>query len=502
MKKLFLSLLLLPLCAHAQTNPELDSLDAYYQRTFEAFNLPGMSVAIVKDGKIIFSKGYGYRDVANQQPVTGNTLFNIASCTKAFGAASIGLLAQEGKLSWDDKIIDHIPEFRLEDPWITANLTLRDMLSHRTSLGTFYGDLLWYGTERTEDDIVARMRELPITREFRSQFGYQNNMYMLAGMVTERTSGMPWSDFVQQRFLKPLQMNETRTGTAGVAANQELALPYIHGEAYPGTFMKPNPAASFFSSTNDLAHWMIALMDSGRYEGNTILQQPSIDNVWAQHTVLPVSPFAKQLGIHFKGYGLGWFLWDYHGRKVVDHGGGMPGYISKVAMVPEEDLGVVILTNDMSSVPTCLMYYTLDMFLAGKPQINWQEQFHTWKVQGEMAEKKAESDHAEARVAKTKPSVKLDAFTGTYRDQMYGDASIALEGKSLVLKLLPAEAKFTAEMEHWHYDTFRIQLADSFITPGYVNFEFDSDHNVTGFTIDLPHPDFHFFNLHFTRVKE
>lgn len=501
MKRLLLLLLLLPGLAFAQIDPNLDSLNAYYQQTVTDFELPGMSIAIVKDGKIVFSKGYGMRDVANNKPVTGNTLFNIASCTKAFGAASIGLLAQEGKLSWDDKVVDHLPNFQLEDPWITSELSLRDMLSHRTSLGTFYGDLLWYGTERTEEDIMHRMRYLPITQNFRSEFGYQNNMYMMAGMIVEKVTGQPWAEFVTERFLKPMKMEQTRTGTAGITSNQELALPYTAGKLYPGTHMVPNPAASFFSSTNDLANWMMTLMDSGRYSGQQVLKQPTIDNLWSQHTVIPVSNFSKKIGMHFRGYGLGWFMWDIHGKKVVEHGGGMPGYISKVAMVPEENLGIVILTNDLTSVPSSLLYYTLDAFLAGKNERDWSNIFYNFKVAGEAQEAKTEADHQAARAKKTSPSLDLADFAGTYRDKMYGDASITLDGKELLLKLLPAEAKFTATMEHWHYDTFRIQLKDAFITPGFVNFTFDSAHKVDGFTIDLPHPDFHFFNLDFKRVK-
>jgi len=502
MKKLIPFILLafigLSTSGYAQKKLNAKKLDKEIQQAFTDFELNGLSVLILQDYKVIFNKSYGTRDLNN--PVSSNSLYNIASVTKAFTGASMAKLVNEGKIKWDDLVIDYLPDFKLADPYITTHLTIADLLSHRSGLGTFYGDLLWYETNRSNADIIHRMRYLPVTNRFRDQFGYQNDMYIVAGEILEKVTGQSWEDYVQENILTPLQMNNTRTSGNKLNANQELAHPIINHKAVDITMKKPHAAASFFSSTNDLSHWAQTLLNHGIYQGDTILKPQVVSDMFTARTLTPIAGLKKMAGAHFSNYALGWSVWDYHGTRVVEHAGGMPGYISQLTLLPEKNIAIIILTNTLSSFPTGLEYHILSQLMADD-STDWLAFFKKLKDRGE-ARDKAELEKREAsRIEGTSPRLKLEDYTGTYEDKMYGKAEITLENGKLHLVFVPAKHIFYSDMEHWDFDTFKVKFADEFLPAGYVSFNFDSWNKITGFKIDLKSNDFHFFNLDFKKIK-
>lgn len=489
-----------PVQAQSQTLPDLNELDRYIEKAVEDFNLTGLTIAIVRDTSIIFKGAYGLKDADKNIKMDTGALFNIASCSKAFTGACMAALVHDKKIKWDDKVIDYIPDFQLKDPYITRKLNMVDILSHRTGLGTFYGDLLWYETDYSDQEIIKRMRHLPITNDFRSQYGYQNNMFIIAGEIHRLVTGQTWSDFVYKRIFQPLGMSESRTCKTDLRPGQNLAYPHIKGEKIVPSFVRPHPAASIFSNVEELSAWMIMLNNQGKYRGKKVFSPEVVRQLFTSRTLLRTSMFMQMNGSNFYTYGLGWFMFDHYGKKVVEHGGGMPGYISKVTLVPEEKLGIAILTNDMTGLPTALRYKILDFFFSDR-DTDWAEQFLVYKKQAEDREQSKVEEAEKSRIKGTSPSLDLEQYTGMYEDVMYGPAEIVLTGGKLHLTLLPAKEMFTSRMDHWQLDTFRVRFRDKFLPDGYIAFSLNSKGKVTGFSVDLPNPDFHFFNLDFKKKK-
>ncbi len=485
---------------YGQKNINYEDLDTYISKEVENFELTGLAVSVVKDGKTVFSKSYGYKNIEKNEPMAVASMFNIASCSKAFTAACLGILVDEGKIKWKDKVADYIPEFRLEDSYAAREMNLIDLLSHRSGLGTFYGDLLWYQTDYSNMDIIKRMRHLPATKDFRSEFGYQNNMYMIAGEIIKKVSGKTWSEFIYEKIFNPLGMTESKTCSRDLTDGQDIAMPHLKRKLQELYLADPGPAFSIYTSVNEISNWMNMLLNNGKWNKTQVIKSRTVNMLFSSQTILPVGGMMKRNGTHFRTYGLGWFLFDYSGKKIVEHDGGMPGYISKVTLVPEEKLGIVLLTNDMNILTGPLRYKILDTFL-NDSQKDWAGEYLQYKKRIEAAEEKQKSDKDASRAKDTRPSLDLAGYTGTYNDKMYGEAKIELINNVLNIVLLPAKEVFTSKMDHWHYDTFRIKFRDEFLPQGFVTFSFNSGGKVTGFKIDLPNPDFHFFNLDFKKNK-
>lgn len=501
MKKLLL-FLLIPFqisISYAQ-NPasDHDSLFNYINHAFQKFQLNGLSVLIVKNDSIVFDENWG--DAGKGQKVESESVYNIASCTKAFTGAAMAKLVNEGLIKWDDKVVDYLPDFKLEDPYITAHLSIEDLLTHRSGLGTFYGDLLWYETDRSNEDIIERMQYLPITNRFRDQFGYQNTTYIVAAEILEKVTGRSWEDYIEQELLLPLKMNNTVTCADELREDQKIAYPMIDGETIGFSMKHPHAAASLFSSTQDLSRWMRMLLNNGVIEGDTILNAAIIEDMMKSRRVKNINGLLQMAGAQFNTYALGWNMFDEQGKKVVEHGGGMPGYISKVCVVPQEKLGIVILTNTLSSAPTALEMYILDAFLKDQTY-DWVKLIADFEKRGKKAEEAEQAERDNSRILNTHPSLELENYVGIYEDQMYGKASITLENGKLHLVFEPSKNLFFSDMEHWHYDTFKVKFADPFLPAGYITFSFDSRRNIEGFKIDLKSNDFHFFNLDFKKVE-
>jgi CubicO group peptidase (beta-lactamase class C family) len=300
-------------------------------------------VAVVKDGETVLAKGYGVRELGAPGPVDEHTLFAIASNTKAFTAAALAILVEEGKLSWDDPVTDHLPYFRLYDPYVSQEMRIRDLLSHRSGLGTFSGDLLWYGTGYSAEEVVRRARFLPPAGPFRASYGYSNLMFIAAGEVISAVSGKPWQDFVEERILGPLEMNRTVTSVSDLPPVDNVATPHKNrmDGIYPLAWYNWDAMAAaggVISSVSDMAEWMKLRLNHGELDGLTLFSEDSSWEMWTIHTPMAMSPGARrsQPTTHFRGYGLGWSLNDYEGRLVASHGGGYDGMFSRVVLVPED----------------------------------------------------------------------------------------------------------------------------------------------------------------------
>lgn len=478
--------------------PNAEEFNTFLQSCYEKFDLPAMSVSVVKDGRVVLNSNFGEKSEKSKTGVPNeNTLYAIASLSKAFTSAAIGMLVDEGKLKWDDKVVEHLPWFALNDPYVTANITIEDLLCHRSGLITFDGDLLWYGSNYTREEAIKRLRERPLTYGFRSEFGYQNLMFMTAGEVIESASGMTWDEFIETRILKPIGMVRTTSSFQKFSTDFNSAKPHLKGkEIFMLSYDNSGATAALNSSTADMSKWIDFWLDNGIVNGDTLLSAQSIKKLWSTHTPLGVGNFDERNGTHFKGYGMGWFLMDYDGKKVIHHGGGLPGYISKVAIIPEDNLGIIALTNDMSSVPSLLMYAVID-WANGKDYTKWMDMFYEFKVGGDQRE----SDNMQERLETKKADPRMLPVTdylGIYEDVMYGKAEVSMGESGLIMSLLPAKELFTGNMEPWNDHAFKFEVNDPFLPFGAANFDVKED-VIKGFTIELPNNDFHFNKLYFKK---
>jgi CubicO group peptidase (beta-lactamase class C family) len=436
------------------------------------WEVPGMAIAVIKDDKVVFAKGYGVRKLGEPTPVDENTLFAIGSSSKAFTAAAIAMLVDEGKIKWDDPAVKHLPGFEMYDPYVTRELKIRDLLSHRSGLER--GDFLWYGSELDRDQILQRVRYLKPTWSLRSTFGYQNLMYLAAGQVASKVTGKSWDEVIEQRIFSPLGMRSSSTSIRDFKVEDNVAAPHasINDKIQPIAWRNIDnigPAGSINSNVVDMAQWVRLQLGQGTFEGKKLINPGSIKEMQMRQTIMRLEGAYSQFypEAHFLTYGLGWFMHDYHGKKVVEHGGAIDGMRAGVAMIPEEKLGVVILTNmNGSLLPLPIMFKVFDAYLGG-PQKDWSSDmlkaFKPLQEQGRAAEKRAEAE----RVMGTSPSLALDKYAGTYRNDLYGEVKITNGGGKLNVSFGPA---FKSELEHWHFDTFRANFAGAVASKVFVTF--------------------------------
>jgi CubicO group peptidase (beta-lactamase class C family) len=456
---------------------DLRAFDAYANQSAKDWGVPGLAVAIVKDDKIVFAKGYGVRTLGRPEPVDEHSLFAVGSTTKAMTAFALALLVEEGKVKWDDPVVKHLPAFQLSDPYMTRQLTVRDLLTHRTGIGN--ADYLWYATPYDWNEIFRRMRYITPASSMRSQYVYQNLMYATAGAVVAAASGMPWDEFVKRRILEPLGMRETLTGMRGLDAQPNVAMPHLDIDDTVRTIRYRNldniaPAGAVNSSVADMAKWIRFQLDSARLGGKRLVAASIFDELFTPQFVVPMAsyyPGAKLAGAHFTAYGLGWFLQDYRGRKVAMHTGSIDGMTAIIGMLPEERMGVIVLANlDHAEVRHALMYRAFDLYLGG-PQRDWSSELK--KVYGaqETRARNAERQRDARRVMGTRPSLALDAYTGTYSDSLYGTAVVRVEDGTLVVDIGPY---FHGVLEHWNYDTFRARWSDPALGRSLLTFTLDA----------------------------
>ncbi len=430
--------MLLLLLAHrllAQPAFVTDSLDRYVTRALADWQIPGLAVAVVKDGKVEWMKGYGVREAGKPDRVDENTLFMIGSNTKAFTATALALLEGEKKLSLDDKVRKWLPAFTLHDTLAARETNLRDLLSHRVGMKTFQGDFMYWTSDMTRREVMSKFGALPPTYGFRSRFGYCNAAFLVAGEVIPAAAGMSWEAFVRERILKPLGMDRTRMLAAELAGEGNLAASHTLVQGKLVKISHPlidnlAPAGSMSSSAREMTHWLRMQLDSGRFEGRQVIPFAALQSTRTAHTIVSSqkSPFFPR---HFNLYGLGWFLQDYDGRQVITHTGGVNGFVTLTALVPEERLGIVVLTNtDANAFYQALYYQRLDAYL-GRPYRDYHQVFLGQSREQEALDK-AKLDADLAQVArKPKPALPLGSYAGSYAHPVYGEITVKREGVGL-----------------------------------------------------------------------
>ncbi|HKO97457.1 MAG TPA: serine hydrolase [Pyrinomonadaceae bacterium] len=520
----FLSLLLIASAARAQaqTTPTPTAppdMDAYVGRVLKEFDVPGISVAIVKDGKVVMTKGYGVRKTGEPTPVNEHTLFGIASNTKAFTAAALAMLVDEGKLAWDDPVTKYLPNFQMYDAYVTRELTIRDLLTHRSGLGLGAGDLMfWPNTTFTREEIMHRIRYLKPASGFRSRYAYDNVLYLVAGQIVPVVTGKSWDDFIKERIFEPLEMTESNVTIKALKPGMNVVSPHteIENRVTPIPFNDLDngaPAGAINSNAVDMAKWVVVQLDRGLVRASKdgkqrLFSERQSRAMWAVTTPLTVNDPPAELAAlkaNYAGYGLGWSLGDYRGRKTVSHTGGLAGMVSRVMLIPEINAGVVVLTNqEQGGAFNSVALHVMDYYL-NAPETDWTKAFRTVAERGVAQAKATEQAQRLTRNDNSKPSLPLDKYAGKYRDVWYGDVSIALEEGKPVLRLAKTPG-MVGDLEHWQYDTFIARWRDrSLHADAYVYFALKPDGSIDNMKMLAVSPltdfSFDFHDLYFLPVK-
>jgi CubicO group peptidase (beta-lactamase class C family) len=479
----------------------LEKLDKFYEQTQQEWNVPGMSVAIVRDGKIIFSKGYGVKEVGKSEKPDGNTMFAIASNTKAFTASIIGQLVDEGKCNWDDPVQKYLPWFQVYDPAISSQVTLRDLLSHRVGYGTFSGDVAWYKSKLTAEEILRRSKHLPAAFGFRDGYGYSNIMYLAAGEVIREITGKTWYENARERFLEPLGMTRTTIYPDELKKFGNIATPHAWDNEKNISIEYTDwseiaAMGGLISSVNDVAQWMILNLNHGHLNNQRLISDKSLNMIWTPHNNRMVDRINKNdFNSHFNAYGLGWGLRDYHGRLFTGHTGGYDGMISAVSMLPDEKLGVVVLTNGIRSPIMAVTYQTLDAFIGANKDKNWSAELLSRVIAREKSDTRIPERRA-SQVEGSKPSLPLEKFTGTYLSDIYGKITVSISNGNLHVDL-EHSPELAFSLKHFHYDVFEIvwDYEQAWFQFGTVKFNTDNYLKVTGMDFDVPNDDIFFEEL-------
>jgi CubicO group peptidase (beta-lactamase class C family) len=416
-----------------------DSLDTYIKQGLKDWDLPGLAIVIVKDGKVVVMKGYGYRDIVKKNAVDENTLFMIASNTKLFTGTALAQLEYNQKLSLNDKITRYFPDFKLYEPTTTELVTIRDLLCHRIGTKTFQGDFTFWNSELGRSEIMHRMRLLKPVALFRQDYGYCNSCFLTAGEVIPKVTGRSWEQYVQDSLLSLLNMTHSTAISRGMESKENVAAPYTN--IFTGKLSRVpydqwdnlGPAASIISNVNDLSHWLLFQLDSGRYNGKRLMPF-SILQKTRDVNIITSSRKSALLPVHFRGYGLGVFSADYNGRQIFWHTGGAGGMLSNVCFVPEERLGIAILTNnDNQSFFEALRYQVLDAYLQ-VPWVNRSKQFLTTFLADTKEELNKINGYYERLKANPRPYLSLNNFIGEYANEVYGTLTMTQKDNHLVAR--------------------------------------------------------------------
>lgn len=520
MKKFFLLLIIFGLSCYAGISQPITSsqIDSLTERVMKTFQVPGIAVAVVKDGKVIYAKGHGIRSLKTGGKVDENTLFGIASNSKAFTTATLAQLVDEKKLSWDDKVTNYIPEFRVYSPYVSEDFTIRDLLTHRSGLGIGAGDLMiWPDSSNFEiSDIIYNLRFLKQTSAFRTKFDYDNLLYMVAGEVVTRVSGVKWEEFVEKRIMKPLGMNRSAASYALLKDKTNV----IDGHAFADKKLVAIPrhdlktgecsAGGIYSGIADMSKWMIAQLNGGKYgehlEKQLFTPQDQRE-MWSPQTNMPVRP--DKYNSHFSAYGLGWFLTDVKGTKQVSHTGGMEGMVTQVTLLPELKLGIVVLTNAESGAAFSAITNTIkDSYLGFQPE-DWVLHYDTL-----MSKRKRQTDDLISKIQeeinKTPTSGSsgndLSHFTGEYNDQWLGKVIISERQGKLHFQSVRSP-QLRGEMSFYKGNTFTVKWGNrSMNADAFVDFDLDTEGKASGFKMKAISPltdfSYDFQDLNFSRLKD
>ena len=502
----------------AQTQPiSAKQIDSLTELVLKTFNVPGIAVGVVKDGKLIHAKGYGVANLSTGKKVDENTLFGVASNSKAMTAAVLGQLVDEGKIKWDDRVTDYIPEFKMYDPYVTDAFTIRDLLTHRSGLGLGAGDLMMFpdGSNFTKKDIIHNLRYLKPVSAFRTKYDYDNNLYIVAGEVAERASGIKWEDLVEQRIMKPLGMQKSAASLYRLKDNSNAVRPHapVNGKLQVLDIdwsESANAAGGIWSNVTDWSKWVIAQMNHGKYgEGlqNKIFSTEVHEETWTPQTVIKAGT-AAPYNTHFAAYGLGWFLSDVKGYKQVTHTGGLAGMVTQVVMFPELQLGIIVFTNQQMGAAFNAISRTIQDSYLGVSGYDWVKIMKERVDKGEAEAKKIGDDvekDMQTQLSKAGGKFNFQPYLGTFRDVWFGDIEISMKnGKAwLDCKRSP---KLSGEVLPYKGNSLIVRWADRTLdADAYLMFTTDMDGKPSGLTMKAISPltdfSFDFHDLDLKRIK-
>ena len=519
-RSVFITVLLTTLFSINSYSQALSSkkIDSLVEKTMKSFNVPGIAVAVVKDDKIVHIKGYGVSSMRSGKKTDENTLFAIASNSKAFTAAALAILVDEGKLSWNSKVSDIVPEFKLHDPYVTSEFTIKDLLTHRSGLGLGAGDLMLWpdGSFFTTEMLIHNMRFLKPVSGFRTKYDYDNLMYVIAGEIVKRVSGLSWEDFVETRIMVPLGMNKSAACYRRIKDKSNVMDAHVSVEGVlqtvPMNFTEVGDAAGgIFSSVSDLSKWVMMQLNGGKYGKDlsmTMFSSKAGREMWSPQTIIPVGS-NQDYKTNFAAYGLGWRINDVNGYKQVSHTGGLTGAVTQVTMIPELKLGIIVLTNQQAAGAFYAISNTIkDGYLGvvGKDRI----EDNLEDLTGAVSEAQKVVSQVWKRVQESEKSapdsLALVTYTGLYKDEWFGNVNIAL---------IDGHLKFSSEMspalkgEMFFYlgDTFVVKWDDrSFDADAFIKFSKDYDGTPIGFVMRAISPEtdfsYDFQDLNFYRLKK
>ncbi|HZD52042.1 MAG TPA: serine hydrolase [Woeseiaceae bacterium] len=497
-------LLSFALAAAAHAAPPAD-FDARVEAVRKAAGVPGMAIAIVERGEVTLARGYGVKKLGLRDRVDADTIFPTGSTGKAFTVAALAILVDRGRIDWDDAVIEHMPWFRMYDPWVTREITIRDLLVHRSGLGLGAGDLMFVPrTNLTRRESVERLRYIKPATSFRSAYAYDNVLYMAAGQLIEEVAGKTWEDFVADEVLRPAGMLNSTTDDDDRFATANRAWPHARlNGAFRGLGdqevlderdvlgRNSAPAGGLAISANDMARWLLVQLAHGKLPDGDgrLFSAAASKQMWAPVVIMPIRHYSESLEPlvpNFSTYALGWDVQDYQGVKLIQHGGAVFGFLTMVVLIPEKDVGLfVVINSEEGEVVRGLAAELVDHYL-GLPHTDWTERFAAWKRQ-RIAKGLAAYQEKSAEPADVGPSLALVRYAGDYADPWYGPISIRLVDGRLQIDFLQTPG-MTGVLEHWQYDTFRTRWDDESIEPAYVTFALDADGKVERITMKAVSP--------------
>ncbi|MGH7554430.1 MAG: serine hydrolase [Longimicrobiales bacterium] len=463
---------------------QLRALEAHIEQVRQQWEVPGLAVTIVQGDSVVFARGYGVKEVGKPDRVDENTLFAIGSSGKSMTAAVISMLVDEGKMKLDDPVWKYLPGFRVADPYVSREATIRDLLSHRTTLEN--ADLVWYGATLTRAEIIERLRHLKLSASFRSRFLYNNLMLMVAGEAAAAAGGRPWESLVRERLFTPLAMASSLSNPQELTAESNVATPHtiVQGKVVPVAHRDTRniaPAGAQYSSARDMAQYLRFQLGNGAYRGKRIVSEASMAEMRSVISSNGGPVFLTDSTATGLGYGLGWFTEYFRGHRLLRHGGAIDGMLTEMMFLPEDQIGVVILTNKSPhTMHTALTNHIFDVALR-LTERDWNGQaFTRMKAQEAQAAERLKTMESQ-RAQNAPPSLPIDKFAGTYSDSLFGEVRVALENGSLMLRYHPT---FVAKLEPWQYNTFRLVWQTSSAFAGSLSFAtFDLD--ATGKPMEL-----------------
>jgi CubicO group peptidase (beta-lactamase class C family) len=481
---LLLACLFAPVRLQAQNSsapPSLNGLDGFVDQVMKDWHVPGLAVAIVKDGKVVYAKGFGHRDVKKGLKVTPDTLFAIGSCSKAFTATALGILVDEGKLDWDKPVRDYLPDFRLQDGYATEHLRPRDLVTHQSGLPRH--DLVWYGSPLSRKELFERLRHLEPSRPLHARYQYNNLMYMTAGVLIERVSGSTWEEFVRRKILDPLGMKSSNFSVNDSQKMPDFSLPYQEQNSEIKEIPFRNidaigPAGSINSSVNEMAHWLLMQLNKGKFDNRQIISEKGLGEIHTPQMV--AGGDLKYDESFYSSYAMGWGVTSYRGHPALSHGGGIDGFTSQVRFLPKDQLAVVVLTNSSSPASGLIASNVVDRML-GLSETPWAQRAKEDLAKSKAAQAKAKAEDEAKRKKDAPPTHALRDYTGQFEHSAYQTLLISHEGEQLKFDL----HSLTGGLKHYHYDTFQVAEGTPGLAGTKVNFLMNKFGEIDRVTIAL-----------------